>query len=226
MIQIDNVWFKYDKKWVLKKINLELKDGEIVVVLGPNGAGKTTLLKIMGLLLRPSRGSILINGINPWAKNRRGLIEARRSVVYVHEKPILVKGRVIDNVVLGLKLRGVSQYVAINNAIATMKITGLEEIAEHDVRSLSIGQAQLVSITRAIAVKPKVLLLDEPFAHLDRIKRIRLVEILNNLALNERVTVVIATHDTLLASKIAIKAYYIEEGTISTLNKKELYELI
>ncbi|MEB3778615.1 MAG: ATP-binding cassette domain-containing protein [Desulfurococcales archaeon] len=223
MIQLNNVWFRYSSEWVLRGVSLGISRG-VTVILGPNGAGKTTLLKVMGLLLKPLRGEVIVEGVNPWSVG--GLLEARRKVVYVHEKPVLVRGSVLDNIMLGLRIRGVGSVEASTIAMRIARMLGLDGVVESNARSLSAGQAQLVSIARAIAVKPRAILLDEPFAHLDRNKRILVSKVLESLAFNQGTSIAIATHDTLLAAKIADKAYYMEDGTVSIMDKDSLYELV
>ncbi|ABM80205.1 energy-coupling factor ABC transporter ATP-binding protein [Hyperthermus butylicus] len=210
MIRVENAWYSYDgRRWALRGAGIRVERGEIVAVVGPNGAGKTTLLKLAGLLLRPQRGTVLVEGRDPWRDG--SLVHARRVVVYVHEKPIMLRGTVLDNIAYGLRLRGLSPEEAEREARRAAELLGIAGLLHRRARGLSAGQAQLVALARAVAVKPHYLLLDEPFAHLDPPRRGKLAKLLEELA-GEETGIAIASHDTYLLSKIASRVVYVEEG--------------
>lgn len=193
IIELKGVWFAYpgSRRYALRGVHMRVEGGRVVMIEGPNGAGKTTLLKVLALLYRPVKGAVFINGDDYWSLDPRTQLSLRRRVVYVHERPILLRGSVLENVALGLKLRGVPG--AISGALETLRAMGLEYLAERKWRELSAGEAQLVSIARAVAVQPELLLLDEPMAHLDEDRRELLVEILRELK-SRGVGIVVASH--------------------------------
>jgi len=193
IIELRDVWFTYpgSREPALRGVSIAIRSGEAVLVQGPNGSGKTTLLKIIALLYRPSRGSVLVDGEEYWGRDPSTRLRIRRRVVYVHEKPILLRRSVLENVLLGLRIRGVED--AEERALRVLRELGIEELAKRSWRELSAGQAQLVSIARALAVEPEILLLDEPLAHLDRDRRAVLVEVLRRLK-RSGVGIVIASH--------------------------------
>ncbi len=204
MLEARGVWFAYRRgHWVLRGVDFELRPGSIVAVVGPNGSGKTTLLRILGLLERPQRGSVLVDGF----ECSRGCPAAvRRRVVYVHPEPIVAPGSVVENVALGLMLRGVGRREAEERARRLLEGVGAGDLAERDARSLSMGQRQLVSVLRAVAVEPRYLLLDEPTAYLDEDKRLAVVDILRRLA-SRGVGIAVATHDRMLAAELGASVY-------------------
>ncbi|MEM0491300.1 MAG: energy-coupling factor ABC transporter ATP-binding protein [Acidilobaceae archaeon] len=205
-IKLEDVWYTYDGiSYALSSINLELNGNRLYLVIGPNGAGKTTLLKLIALLLKPSKGRILINGVNPWTQ--RSLDPLRESIVYVHDRPLLVKGDVEYNITLGLRLRGLEST---NDSIEYyIKRYGLLEVRRHNSRSLGAGNKRIISILRAILLKPKVLLLDEPFTHLDQKRVELLIEDLKELSRD---------------SMIIMSSHYLYKGILEY--TKEIYEIV
>ena len=192
-IELRNVWFSYARSSdpVVRGVSLTVESGELVLVVGPNAAGKTTILKILALLYKPTRGAVLVDGEEFWSMPEDRRYAVRKGVVYVHEKPILLRRSVLDNVALGLRIRGVRN--AEERALEVLKLLRIEDLAYRPWRELSAGQAQLVSIARALAVKPRILVLDEPFAHLDKHNRIILMQVLKRLR-DEGMGMVIASH--------------------------------
>ncbi len=209
-IRLEKVWFRYGKGgWVLKDVTAEMGDAGITAVVGPNGAGKTTLLKIASIMYKPVKGRITAFGADPWALGEGERLSLRRRIVYVHEKPILLRGTVERNVMFGLEIRGVSKEEAREVVRVVAEELGIIELLSHDVRHLSAGQGVLVSIARALAVDPSVLVLDEPFAHLDYRRRGVLLNLLRRLR-DEGKGLIVSTHDTHLMMRIADKVIVVE----------------
>jgi len=212
MIEADNVWYSYSERAILKGASLSIGNG-ITVLVGPNGAGKTTLLKVMAGIYRPDSGRIFIDGEDLWACPPSHRIELRRKVVYVHEKPIILRGSVFFNVCYGLMLRNLDRKEVQKKALEVMEKLGIKALAWKNARELSACQAQLMVLARALAVKPKYLLLDEPLANLDKKNRELVLRLLEELK-DRGVGIAVATHDRLLALRIANKIALIEEGCI------------
>jgi ABC-type multidrug transport system ATPase subunit len=191
-VKLVDVWHSYDGfTYALKSANLAFENPGVYVLIGPNGSGKTTLLKVLSLIIRPSRGEVIVDGADFWSLDEKERASLRSSVVYVHDKPILVRGSVRYNLELGLRLRRakvdedvVERYVA---------RYGLEGLESKLVSRLSAGQAKLVSIVRGLLLRPQLLALDEPFTFLDSARASLLVEDLVDIARNGG-TVVVATH--------------------------------
>ncbi len=212
MIELRRVSFWYVKgRYVLRNINLSLRH-KAVAILGPNASGKTTLMKLMALILKPVEGRIYFEGRDLSKLRGEELLEVRRRVVYVHEKPILLRGNVLSNVAYGLILRGFSKDEALSRAEDVLEELDLRRIKGKNVRELSAGQAQLVAIARAIAVEPKYLLLDEPTANLDVSKRQILVDVLRKR--KGRMWIAVATHDYLLPTRFCEYYYELSEGVL------------
>lgn len=212
-LECKNLWYTYDgRHWILKGINLAIGDGVLAVLSGPNASGKTTLLKVLGGIYKPQRGTVTVDGVPLWPQQGYDGRRARLKVVYVHDKPIMVKGTVLYNAALGLVIRGTPRDQAEEKALEALEELGIKNLANKRARELSAGQKQLVAIARALAVKPKYLLLDEPTSNLDRAKRRYLVSILLEKT-HRGTTILAASHDPLLAAE-AMQEYEVADGRV------------
>lgn len=194
-VELSNVWFKYPntRKWVLKDIFLSIRDNESLLIIGPNGSGKTTLLKIVSLIYRPSKGDVIVNRRNFWELSNSEKILIRRKITYVHEKPVVLRGSVLYNVAYGLIIRGYEKEEALKESRKILGELGLQDYAAMNAYELSTGEAQLVALARALTLNPEVLVLDEPFAHLDTRKKEMLTKLLKR-KLEEGMSIVISSH--------------------------------
>jgi NitT/TauT family transport system ATP-binding protein len=174
----------------LKDMTLDVRQGEFISLLGPSGCGKSTALRIIAGLGAPSSGAI------DWPSskiNTKGLPEG--DVGFVFQEPTLMPWQtVFGNVYLPLKLRGVSKSAARDQIMQVLASVGLADFAEAYPRELSGGMKMRVSIARAIVTRPKLLLMDEPFAALDEITRQKLNDDVLALWAQTGVTVIFVTH--------------------------------
>jgi NitT/TauT family transport system ATP-binding protein len=188
----------------LADVNLEVRSGEFLSLLGPSGCGKSTLLRMIAGLGAPSSGTI------DWPQARYDVSgEPERSLGFVFQEPTLMPwATVFGNVYLPLRIAGVSRREAAPRIGEVIRMVGLEKFARHYPRELSGGMKMRVSIARALAVKPRVLLMDEPFAALDEITRFRLNNDLLALWQEQQWTVIFVTHSVYesvyLSSRIAV----------------------
>jgi len=190
---------------------LAVRGGEVLALVGPNGAGKTTLLSLFGFLVRPAAGRLEFFGGDPWADGDR-VVAARREAVLVTHHPYLFKGSVADNIAFGLKLRkvpGDETGRRTREALALVELDGWER---RPVARLSAGEAQRVALARALALRPKVLLLDEPTANLDAALGMRMEALLREIGSDRGTTVVFSTHNFSQASRLADEILYLSEG--------------
>ncbi|HZZ41463.1 MAG TPA: metal ABC transporter ATP-binding protein [Tepidisphaeraceae bacterium] len=205
LIQIEHLDFDYGGQAVLKHIDLTVPDGSTVGVIGPNGGGKTTLMKLLLGLIEPTRGSILIDGVRPREATQRGDV-----VGYLPQNP-RVPGHFPMNVrqVVRLGLVGKTGMLRAfkrgdtDFADHLIERVGLVDLAETPVGSLSGGQLQRVFIARALAARPKVLLLDEPTTGIDASGQQRFVEFLEELKKELGLTVVLVSHDLRSVAAVA-----------------------
>jgi NitT/TauT family transport system ATP-binding protein len=204
MIRLDGVAKHFGKgKAVLEPLDLVVEKGEFVTLLGPSGCGKSTLLKLIAGLTPASGGTIRVDGLTP--KN------ARETISFIFQDPTLLPWRtVLQNVSLGLELEGAARDRRLDRACELLELVGLEKVAESYPRELSGGMKMRVSIARALATNPRLLLMDEPFAALDEMSRDRLNEELLRLREEKEWTVVFVTHSVaeavFLSTRIVVLA--------------------
>jgi NitT/TauT family transport system ATP-binding protein len=188
----------------LTNVNLAIREGEFVSFLGPSGCGKSTALRMAAGLEEPTSGRVLAAGKAP-----KQLIRESGDIAFVFQDANLLPWRtVMDNVVLPLELRGGSAKAHKEEAARVLEMVGLKDYHKAYPRQLSGGMKMRVSIARALAAKPKLLLMDEPFAALDEITRQTLQLELLDIWAREKMTVLFVTHNVfeavLLSSKIAV----------------------
>jgi len=188
----------------LAGIDLTIRPGEFVSLLGPSGCGKSTLLKLIADLTQPSSGTI------DWPQSAYDALGTPEPALgFVFQEPTLLPWRTVsDNVHLPLLLAGVSKRDAKDRVDEVLALVGLSAFADAHPRQLSGGMKMRVSIARALVTKPKILLMDEPFAALDEITRIKLNDDLLELFAKRGLTVIFVTHSVYesvyLSSRIVV----------------------
>ena len=189
----------------LHGMNLTVHRGEFVAVTGPSGSGKTTLLNIIGLLDKPTSGSVEIEGQDVWrfSARKKADFRLRRFGFIFQFYNLFGELTAIENIILPAIAAGTpkSQYIA--KATTLLKAVGLEKRLRHFPHQLSGGEQQRVAIARALMNEPILILTDEPTANIDSENAARIVEILSGLNRSRGVTIMMATHDRELANKAA-----------------------
>ena len=219
-INVENVSKSFDTGLVLDGIDLTIQPGSFAILVGPSGCGKTTLLRLMGGLDAPSDGRLELQG-----ENRHFPSQMSEGIGYCFQEPRLLPWRtVIDNVVLPLELQGVSSDERVSLARETLHLVGLENDAAKLPHQLSGGMQMRVSIARAMVTRPRLLLLDEPFAALDEISRVRMDDELLKLWHETGVTVVMVTHSLTEAIYLGQEVHFMaaSPGRITESLKVEL----
>ncbi len=206
---------------VLKDINLEIGEGEIVMIVGPSGAGKSTLLSVMGGLSRPTSGEILLNDINIYKLNDEKLAELRNKKMgfifqFHHLLPELTA---LENVILPSLITGENKKVASEKAKKILISMGLGGRLLHRPSELSGGEQQRVAIARALINDPDIIFADEPTGNLDKQNSELINKIILDLNKNLKQTFVIVTHNEQLAS-YGNKIIHIEDGAIKNIVKR------
>jgi len=187
----------------LRDVSLSVDAGEFVSVIGPSGCGKSTLLRIVGDLVEPSEGLVRVNG----KTSRQARLDRDYGIVF--QTPVLYEWRtVIENVRLPLELAGRPRAERAERPRALLRLVGLEAFRDHYAWQLSGGMQQRVSIARALALSPSILLMDEPFGALDEMTRERLNLELLHVSSATAATVLFVTHSiaeaVFLSSRIAV----------------------
>jgi len=187
----------------LRAISLAVEAGEFVSIIGPSGCGKSSLLRIVGDLVQPSAGTVRVNGKSA----RQARLDRDYGIVF--QTPVLYEWRtVLENVKLPLELAGRPRGERERRPPTLLRLVGLEEFAGHHPWQLSGGMQQRVSIARALALNPSILLMDEPFGALDEMTRERLNQELLQVCAETAATVLFVTHSiaeaVFLSSRIVV----------------------
>jgi sulfate transport system ATP-binding protein len=221
MIAAHDVTKRFGDFTALDDVSIEVADGSLSALLGPSGSGKSTLLRILAGLEAPDEGTVLISGddVTTVAPQRRGI-----GFVFQHYAAFRHM-TVRDNVAFGLRIRRESKEATARRVDELLEVVGLTGWAKRYPNQLSGGQRQRMALARALAVQPKVLLLDEPFGALDANVRADLREWLRRLHDEVHVTTVLVTHDQEEAMAIADAIVVLDQGRIQqTGAPRELYE--
>ncbi len=210
--ELKDVTKAYGSKIVVDAVNLEIREGEIVALLGPNGSGKTTILKILAFLENPTSGEVKFQGEKVNFKNTE---KVRLKSTLVFQKTALFSTSVYNNIAYGLKIRKIPRYerdIEIKKALELVRLEGFEK---RNARKLSGGEQQRVAIARALVLKTELLLLDEPTANLDPKNAGILEEVIDTVNRENKVTIVMATHNMFQAKKLPHRIALIDEGKIT-----------
>ena len=199
------------KRRVLSVEELNVSEGEILAILGPNGAGKSTLLSVMAGVLSPSAGTLNFEGV---PVEEIDALAYRRAIVLLLQRAMLVRGSVFDNVAMGLRFRGTPRPVLDERVDKWLTKLGIPNLRDRPAKRLSGGEAQRVSLARAFAIEPRVMLLDEPFAGLDPPSRWGLLVELKDLLRETHTTAVFVTHDLEEASMIGDRIAVLMDGEL------------
>jgi ABC-type sulfate/molybdate transport systems ATPase subunit len=198
---------------VLAIHHLDLAAGERLAVLGPNGAGKTTLLRLMAGLEAPRQGAVEIDGV----RTVHADAALRRRIAYATQRAGLLSTSVRRNVELPLRWRGVTRAPRRAAALAALRRLGVEHLADRPAAALSGGEAQRVNLARALALEPRLLLLDEPAAGLDAEARRSFLDDLAGLLADRAITVVHVSHRPDEALRLADRVAVLVDGAVRQL---------
>lgn len=198
----------------VRDVSLAVQSGETMAIMGPSGSGKTTLLSMMGCILRPTAGEVLIQG-EPVRWKEGHLARLRLGAIgFVFQSFNLFSAlTVLENVEVALNLRGMKGRQAEREARGILERVGLSERLHFLPRDLSGGQKQRVSIARALVNHPPIILADEPTGNLDSKTGQAVLGLLSELAKKENRSVIIVTHDSRVIDKVD-RVYHLEDGAL------------
>lgn len=210
-LNLDAIAKRYGNRTVLRDISLELKAGELVSLLGPSGCGKTTLLRIVAGFDPPDAGRVVLDG-----RDITGLTAAKRQMGMVFQAYSLFPNMTAeDNVRFGLRVRRQDAAAQQKRAAELLDLVGLAEHAQKFPHQLSGGQQQRVALARALAIRPTLLLLDEPLSALDANVRVQLRDEIRRIQQETAVTTLFVTHDQEEALSISDRVVVMHEGVLS-----------
>ena len=215
MIKVEEVHKSYGDLEVLKGVNLEIKEGEIVSIVGSSGAGKSTLLQLIGTLDKPKSGEILINNINTSVlKDAKLSLFRNKHIGFVFQfHHLLPEFTALENVCIPAYIQHIKKEEAEKRGIELLTSLGLQERMHHKPSELSGGEQQRVAVCRALMNKPAVILADEPSGNLDSTSAKELHQLFFDLRAKTNQTFVIVTHNEELAN-MADRKLVMKDGVI------------
>ena len=216
MIEASGITKSFGKLQVLKGIDFQAEKSEVVAIMGASGAGKSTFLQILGSLMRPDSGKVIIDGTDIFSLNSKSLSQFRNKemgfVFQFHH--LLPEFTAEENVMIPALIGGASAKAASDNAKRILTLVGLGERLTHKPAELSGGEQQRVAIARALINSPAVLYADEPSGNLDSKTKIEIHKLFFDLRDKTGVTVIIVTHDPSLA-EMSDRTLHMRDGLIT-----------
>ena len=214
LISIKNLHKYFGKNEVLKGIDLDIKQGEVLVIIGPSGSGKSTFLRTMNLLEVPTKGNITFEGVDITDKSN-DIFKMREKMGMVFQQFNLFPNMtVLENITLSpIKTKGLSKAEAEEKAYQLLDKVGLRDKAAAYPQSLSGGQQQRIAIARGLAMDPDVLLFDEPTSALDPEMVGEVLSVMQDLA-KSGMTMAIVTHEMGFAHEVADRVIFMDDGII------------
>lgn len=215
-MNLKNISYRYEKRWILKGINLDLRGGEIVGILGPNGSGKTTLLKIMDGVLKPQEGEVSLRN-RPLHGFKRSAF-AREVAMVSQENTFRFSFTALEIVLMGrfphLKRMQFEGPMDMKIAYNSLRATEALEFGGRSIHDLSEGEKQRVFIARALAQESKIILLDEPTSFLDLKFKRDIFQLISSLCREKGLSVALVSHDIDLVSQYCHRLIMLKDGNI------------
>lgn len=214
MIRFHQVNKHYGNFHVLKDINLDINQGEVVVVIGPSGSGKSTMVRCINRLETVTNGELVVDNVQVNDKST-DINKLRRNIGMVFQHFNLYPHKtVLENITLApVKVLGITQKEAEETALYYLEKVGIPEKADRYPTQLSGGQQQRVAIARGLAMKPKIMLFDEPTSALDPETIGEVLDVMKKLA-QEGMTMVVVTHEMGFAREVADRIVFMDQGRI------------
>jgi lipopolysaccharide export system ATP-binding protein len=212
VLKSENLTKSYNRRIVVKGVDIKVDSGEIVGLLGRNGAGKTTIFQMVAGLIKPGRGSIFLDEKN--ISRYSSHLRAMAGITYLpQESSVFLKASVEDNLRLILELQTYKRKERKKIAAQLLEELGLLQLVKQPAYSLSGGERRRLEICRSLIIKPKFLLLDEPFTGIDPLTIIELQKIMLNLK-NKGIGIILSDHNVRDTFMIVNRAYIIDDGDI------------
>lgn len=222
LYELKDIQREFKGRIVLNIPQLTIERGKIYTLIGPNGAGKTTLLNLLAFLDEASHGELYFNGERVLFSSAH-LLNMRRRVVLLDQYPILFTGAVWKNVEYGLKVRGVPAGERRERVAEMLDLVGMHRFIEAEAHKLSGGETKRVALARALALRPEVLLCDEPGANVDKENQESILAILQKINATEKTSVIFSTHYLSQGRSLADHTLMLEHGTLAGMVHENVY---
>ncbi len=221
MIKVVNLNKNFGELHVLKGINEEIDNGEVVVVIGPSGSGKSTFLRCLNLLEEPTSGEIILDGVSITDKANDVNKQREKMGMVFQQFNLFPHLTVMENITIApIKVKKMPKDEADKIAMDLLKRIGLEDKADTYPNKLSGGQKQRIAIVRALAMSPEVMLFDEPTSALDPEMVGEVLDVMKTLA-KDGMTMVVVTHEMGFAKEVGSRVLFMDEGVIVEQGKPE-----
>jgi iron complex transport system ATP-binding protein len=220
-LAVSDLSFGYDGKATLEDVFLEVGKGEVVSLVGPNGAGKSTLIKCIDRILRPQRGTVLVDGK---AASQMGSKDFSRMMGYVPQSTTEIFPYTVFDIVLMGRRPHIGWRVSggdVRIVAKTLKFMGIEEFAGRYFDELSGGEKQKIAMARAIVQEPEILLLDEPTSNLDIRHQLEVMKTVQLLVQKGGISAIMAMHDLNLASRFSDRILMLKDGRVFEMGRPE-----
>ncbi len=224
LYELKNIQQVFAGRTALNIVQLAIEAGKIYTLIGPNGAGKTTLLNLLAFLEEPSSGELYFHDERV-AYSSGSLLGLRRRVVLLDQYPILFTGPVWKNVEYGLKVRGVAASERRTRVIEMLDLVGMQHFIEAEAHKLSGGETKRVALARALALRPDVLLCDEPGANVDQENQEIILSILSKINQTEQTSIIFSTHYLSQGRSLADHTLMLEHGSLSDMVHENVYRV-
>ena len=214
MITVKNLHKKFGHLHILKGIDLEISQGEVVVVIGPSGSGKSTFLRCLNMLETPSEGEILFEGESITARGHNINMTRQKMGMVFQQFNLFPHKTVLDNITLApIRVKKMEKNKAEAVAMDLLQTVGLEDKRDAYPSQLSGGQKQRIAIARALAMEPHVMLFDEPTSALDPEMVGEVLDVMKKLA-DKGMTMVIVTHEMGFAREVGDRIIFMDQGQV------------
>ncbi|MGH4139408.1 amino acid ABC transporter ATP-binding protein [Clostridium sp.] len=214
MIKVCNLKKNFGKLQVLKGIDIHVEKGEVVVVIGPSGSGKSTFLRCLNLLEQPTSGEIYFKEVSIISKHNNIDLQRQKMGMVFQEFNLFPHMTILDNIAFSpIKVKKLSKESAEKLALDLLLKVGLQDKASSYPSQLSGGQKQRIAIVRALAMKPDVMLFDEPTSSLDPEMVGEVLEVMKGLAM-DGMTMVVVTHEMGFAKEVGSRVLFMDDGYI------------
>ena len=215
MLEVHQLTKKYGELSILKDVSFSVQKGSIISIVGSSGAGKTTLLQILGTLDKPSSGSFMFDGINPFTLNQQQLAQFRnKNIGFVFQfHQLLPEFTALENIMIPAMIGGDTKKQAQQKGLSLLEQVGLTGRASHKPNELSGGEQQRIAVCRALVNQPKIVLADEPSGNLDSKNADELHDLFFSLREKLAQTFIIVTHNPILAQR-ADRTITLQDGVI------------
>jgi tungstate transport system ATP-binding protein len=222
ILELKNIIHEYNGREVLHIPNFSLEKGAIHGLVGPNGSGKSTLLLVMSLILKPTSGRVLFDGL-PVRHGENSLVAAQRQMTMVLQTPYLFNTSVAKNVAYGLRSRGIPKRIRDARVSEALERVGLNGFEKRRARALSGGESQLVALVRALVLDPVILFLDEPTTNMDARHVHRFESLMTSINRERGTTVVMTSHDLAQVYRLTQNVFSLFEGSLVASTMQNLF---